>query len=299
MPSHHRQPAPTPGQGWSIHCLVGSWHRVRQLPIRRHMRGQPSLSIVIPAYNEQERLELTLRAYLNYCRERRRSVEVIVVDDGSSDGTTPLVERLAGEFAELRLIRLAQNQGKGYAVRSGIVNARGCRILFADADGATPIDELERLDAALDGGADLAIGSRALQAAGVQVRSRLHRRLIGRAFHLLVRLTGVAGIADTQCGFKLFRGPVAHALFSRMRTTGFSFDVEVLMMARLCGFRIAEVPVNWTHQPGSRVNLVTDSTRMASDLFRIRLRRLKGQYAAPHLAPWAPAESGRSISFVS
>jgi len=263
------------------------------------MRPQPDLSVVIPAFNEQGRLEPTLRAYLGYFRARGRDVEAIVVDDGSTDATTPLVERLAGELSEVRLIRLAQNQGKGYAVRSGVVNARGRRILFADADGATPIEELERLDAALDAGADLAIGSRALQATDVQVQSRLHRRLIGRAFHLLVRLTGVAGIADTQCGFKLFRGPVAHVLFSRMRTTGFSFDVEVLMMARLCGFQIAEVPVNWTHQPGSRVNLVTDSARMAGDLLRIRLPRLKGHYAAPHLTPWAPAESGQSVSFVS
>src|SRR5262249_9411270 len=150
--------------------------------------------------------------------------------------TTALVEELAGEFDQLRLIRLAQNQGKGYAVRSGIVNARGRRILFADADGATPIEEVERLDAAVDAGADIAIGSRALVGSEVRVRARLHRRLIGRAFHLLVQMSGVAGIADTQCGFKLFRGPVAHALFSRMRTTGFSFDVEVLLMARLCGF---------------------------------------------------------------
>ncbi len=259
------------------------------------MRPQPDLSIVIPAFNEQDRLERTLRTYLKYCGERHRSVEVIVVDDGSTDGTTPLVERLASELPELRLIRLAQNQGKGYAVRSGIVNARGRRVLFADADGATPIAEIERLDAALDAGADLAIGSRAVASADVHVRTRLHRRLIGRAFHLLVRLTGVTGIADTQCGFKLFRGAVAHVLFSRMRTTGFSFDVEVLMMARLCGHRITEVPVNWTHQPGSRVNLVIDSVRMAGDLVRIRLRRLKGEYAAPHLTPWIPADAGEPV----
>ena len=263
------------------------------------MRQRPDLSIVIPAYNEQGRLEPTIRAYAGYCRERGRRAELIVVDDGSTDGTTPLVERLAGEFPELKLIRLAQNQGKGYAVRSGIVNARGARILFADADGATPIGELDRLEAALDAGADVAIGSRAMQAADVRVRARIHRRLIGRAFHLLVRFTGVDGIADTQCGFKLFRGAVAHALFSRMRTAGFSFDVEVLMMARLCGFRIAEVPVNWAHQPGSRVNLVTDSARMAGDLLRIRLRRLQGQYAAPHLAQWVPAESVRPVGFSS
>jgi dolichyl-phosphate beta-glucosyltransferase len=258
------------------------------------MPRQPDLSIVIPAYNEQGRLEPTLRAYLGYCRDARRDVEMIVVDDGSTDGTTSLVESLSGEFPELRLLRLAQNQGKGYAVRSGVVNARGRRLLFADADGATPIGEVERLDAALDAGADVAIGSRALAAGDVRVRSRLHRRLIGRTFHLLVRLSGVDGIADTQCGFKLFRGPVAHALFSRMRTSGFSFDVEVLLMARLCGFDIAEVPVNWTHQPGSRVNLVTDPMRMAGDLVRIRLRTLKGQYALPHLAPWSPLESARA-----
>ena len=255
------------------------------------MRSPPDLSIVIPAYNEQGRLEPTLRAYLGYFRDCRRNVEAIVVDDGSTDDTTLLVERLAGEFAELRLIRLAENQGKGYAVRSGIVNARGDRILFADADGATPIEEIERLDAALDAGADVAIGSRAIASEAVHVRSRLHRRLIGRAFHLLVRLTGVSGISDTQCGFKLFRGAVAHVLFSRMRTTGFSFDVEVLMMARLCGYRIAEIPVNWMHQPGSRVNLVADSVRMAADLVRIRLRRFNGRYTTPHLTPWAPADA--------
>ena len=262
------------------------------------MRPQPDLSIVIPAYNEQGRLESTLRAYLAYCRPRR-TVEVIVVDDGSTDDTTPLVERLGAELPELRLIRLAQNQGKGYAVRSGIVNARGRRILFADADGATPIEELARLESALDEGADVAIGSRALPAAGVEVRARLHRRVIGRAFHLLVQFTGVHEIADTQCGFKLFHGAVAHALFSRMRTTGFSFDVEVLMMARLFGFRIAEIPVNWVHQPGSRVNLLTDSARMAADLVRIRLWRLQGQYAAPHVAPWAPVESPQAVGFAS
>ena len=260
------------------------------------MRPQPDLSIIIPAFNEQGRLEHTLRAYLGYCHRRARNVEVIVVDDGSIDGTALLVEGLTDEFAELRLIRLAQNGGKGYAVRSGVVNARGTRILFADADGATPIGELERLETALDGGADLAIGSRAVQAADVRVRATVHRRLIGRAFHLLVRLAGVAGIADTQCGFKLFRGPVAHALFSRMRTTGFSFDVEVLMMAGLCGYQIAEVPVNWTHQPGSQVNLVTDSGRMAWDLVRMRVWRLQGRYKMPHLNPWAAsADSAQPV----
>lgn len=250
------------------------------------MREQPTFSVIIPAYNEQGRLEATLRSYLAYFRTRGAPIEAIVVDDGSVDATAALVTRLAGEFDELRLIRLAQNQGKGYAVRTGVVNARGHLILFADADGATPIAEIERLETAIGSGADVAIGSRALRSDDVEIRSRVHRRIIGRMFHSLVRLCGVSDITDTQCGFKLFRGNAAHVLFSRMRTAGFSFDVEVLLMARLCGFGIAEVPVNWEHQPGSRVNLLTDSARMAWDLMRIRLRHLRGDYRTPHVAPW-------------
>jgi dolichyl-phosphate beta-glucosyltransferase len=248
------------------------------------MRPQPELSIVIPAFNEQDRLERTVRSYLSYFRRRGTQVEAVVVDDGSLDGTAALVERLGGEFDELRLIRLAENQGKGFAVRSGVVNARGARVLFADADGATPVEEIERLESAIAAGADVAIGSRALRSTSVRVSTRIHRRIVGRAFHLLVRCCGVDGVADTQCGFKLFRGPVAQLLFSRMRMTGFSFDVELLVMARLTGYRVAEVPVNWAHQPGSRVNLMTDSARMAWDLVRINASRMRGDYRTPHVA---------------
>ena len=135
------------------------------------MRPQPDLSIVIPAYNEEDRLTPTLRDYVAYCRRERSAAEVIVVDDGSLDATSAVVERFAAEHPEVRLIRLAENHGKGYAVRSGVVNAQGRRVLFADADGATPLAEIERLEAALDDGADVAIGSRALHAAGVQVNA--------------------------------------------------------------------------------------------------------------------------------
>jgi dolichyl-phosphate beta-glucosyltransferase len=250
------------------------------------MRAQPGLSIVVPAYNEQERLGPTIRSYLEYCRSRHLPVELIVVDDGSLDATSALVESLSGEYPEVRLIRLAENRGKGYAVRTGVVNARGQLVLFADADAATPLSELERLEAAIQGGADVAIGSRALAGEGVQVRARFYRRVIGRAFHLLVRTLTVKSVKDTQCGFKLFRGPVAHDLFSRMRMNGFSFDVELLMMAQRRGYRVAEVPVNWVHQPGSKVNLALDSIRMARDLFVIRGHHLSGEYNSPHLAPW-------------
>jgi dolichyl-phosphate beta-glucosyltransferase len=242
------------------------------------------LSIVVPAYDEARRLAPTLRAILDYARRRCLVFEVIVVDDGSRDDTMGVVRRLQGEAPELRLIRLAANHGKGYAVRAGILNAVGALVLFADADGATPIAELARLEAALALGADVAIGSRARSAEDVRVRKKWYRHVVGRAFHFLVERLTVRGFRDTQCGFKLFRGPVAHALFSRMRMDGFSFDVEALLMARLQSYRVAEVPVNWTHQPGSRINLALDSVRMARDLFLIRARLLRGDYAQPHVA---------------
>lgn len=255
------------------------------------MSTRPEISVIFPAYNEEARLERTLRDAAAYFRAAGRPVELIVVDDGSRDRTSALVDRLADEVGELRLIRLPANRGKGYAVRTGVVNARGGAVLFADADGATPIGEVERLERALAAGADLAIGSRALPSSAVQVRARAYRRLMGRTFHAMVSLLAVSGVHDTQCGFKLFRSGVAHDLFSRMRMDGFSFDVEVLLMARRRGYRIAEIPVNWTHQPGSRVNLVTDSLRMAADLFAIRGRLVRGDYEVPHLKPreFAPA----------
>ena len=171
-------------------------------------------------------------------------------------------------------------------MRAGVVNAVGRVVLFADADGATPIREIERLESALNEGADMAVGSRALRAQGVTVRAKIYRHLIGRSFHFLVEMLADPGIKDTQCGFKLFRSSVAQDLFSRMRMNGFSFDVEVLVMARRRGYRVAEVPVNWTHQPGSKVRLTLDSLRMAADLVRIRAHCLTGEYEVPHLAPW-------------
>jgi dolichyl-phosphate beta-glucosyltransferase len=247
----------------------------------------PDLSIVIPAYNEESRIAPTVRDIVGYCRMTRRDFELILVDDGSNDRTSAIGRSLGEEFPELRLIRLAANHGKGYAVRTGVINALGGTVLFADADGSTPISEIERLEAALASGADLAVGSRALRAEGVRVQAKLYRRVIGRTFHRMVEGLADAGVTDTQCGFKLFRAPVAQELFSRMLMNGFSFDVEVLVMAKRRGYSVAEVPVNWTHQPGSKVRLTRDSLRMALDLFRIRGHWLRGDYDNPHLSPWS------------
>jgi dolichyl-phosphate beta-glucosyltransferase len=249
------------------------------------MSTVPDLSVVIPAYNEQTRLEPTVRAAVDYFRSVGGPFEVIVVDDGSQDGTSALARRLSDQLPEVHLIRLAANHGKGYAVRSGVMNARGRTVLFADADGATPFAEIERLQAALEAGADVAIGSRGLDAQGVKVQAKLYRHVIGRIFHALVETLTVSDIRDTQCGFKLFRAPVAHDLFSRMRMNGFSFDVELLVMAKRRAYRVAEVPVNWTHQPGSKVRLTVDSLHMATDLVRIRMHSMRGEYDTPHVAP--------------
>jgi dolichyl-phosphate beta-glucosyltransferase len=247
------------------------------------MSQHPSLSIVIPAYNEAERLPPTLREVLGFLRREGRTAEVIVVDDGSTDGTSEETRRIAADEPIVRLIRLPQNRGKGYAVRTGVVNATGDHILFADADGSTPIEELHRLEQALRDRAAVAVGSRTLVAAGVHVEAKVSRRLIGKVFQLLVRRLTVTNVADTQCGFKLFTADAGHQLFSRLRMNRFSFDVEVLMMANRWGYAVAEVPVNWTHRPGSKVNVVVDGLAMAVDLFRIRSNALRGRYDSPHI----------------
>lgn len=247
------------------------------------MTGTVDLSVVFPAYNEEGRLEQTLLDALMYFSAGPRTVELIVVDDGSRDGTSQLVMDLARRYANLRLIRLPTNRGKGYAVRLGVVNARGNQILFADSDGATPIEEIERLSASLAGGADIAIGSRAIRSDSVSVRAKFYRRIMGRAFHYLVETLAVRGIKDTQCGFKLFTASAAHDIFPRIRMDGFSFDVELLLLARRRGLRVDEIPVNWEHKPGSRVSLVVDSAKMAMDLFRMRSNIMRGHYNIPAL----------------
>lgn len=237
------------------------------------------LSVVIPAYNEEKRLQTTLLSTVEYLRSRSDSFEIIVVDDGSVDQTSQVVREFkqAG-YPEVHLLVNPRNRGKGYSVKFGVLNSRGMRVLYADADGATPIVEFERLERAFDLGADIAIGSRALASRETSVTTVWYRKAMGRVFNGIVNIVAVPDVADTQCGFKLFSHDAARYLFSRQSAERFSFDVELLFLAWKAGFKVIEVPVNWTNVPGSKVNLVTDSASMLADVFRFRLRYMLGRY---------------------
>lgn len=232
--------------------------------------AQVKLSIVIPAYNEQARLPRTVISTLRYCATQKLDFELIIADDGSSDETLALARLFERQDARIRALA-CPHMGKGSAVRLGMLNARGKFVLFMDADGATPLREIATLAAALDAGNDVAVGSRVTQqSAQVEVHTSLHRRLIGRTFAFFVNLFAVQGIADTQCGFKMFRRDAALQIFSLQRLAGFAFDVEVLFIAGRLSLTTVEIPVNWVGQPGSKVNLITDSMRMLWDISLIR-----------------------------
>jgi dolichyl-phosphate beta-glucosyltransferase len=222
--------------------------------------------VVIPAYNESRRLPAYLGQVVAYFDARDADYEVVIVDDGSTDDTAGAIAPVARDHPAVRLVRHPRNSGKGVAVRAGMLGSRGAWRLFTDADGATPIAEVARLEAALAAGADVAIGSRALADPSVSVTARPHRVLAGRIFNLLTRLAGLRAIADSQCGFKAFTAAAAQDLFGRLRTRGFAFDVEVLLLAQRAGYRIAEVPVNWRDQRGSTVGVLASGPGMARDV---------------------------------
>ncbi|MHB8866361.1 MAG: glycosyltransferase, partial [Pirellulaceae bacterium] len=206
--------------------------------------------------------------------------EVIVVDDGSSDHLLDVLAGASGEWPQLKVLRHARNLGKGAAVRTGVLAAAGDRILFADADGATPIDEESKLTAALAAGADLAVGSRLMADERVERHRTWGRAALGRAFAALARRMFALAVRDTQCGFKMFRRVSAKRLFELSEETGYLFDIEILALARHFGYRVAEVPIRWSEQPGSRMSLRKDAGAMISGLQRVRrrLRRLPMNY---------------------
>lgn len=240
------------------------------------------ISVIIPAYNEAGRITPYLRDITTFLERRGVPYETLVVDDGSRDETAIVVEKFQTEVPTVRLLRLAQNTGKGGAVRRGMLEARGRLQLFADADGATPIQELERLEAQVKDGADIAIGSRFLASRDSRytVKARWHRTVLGNLFNWIVQQLGVRGITDTQCGFKLFRGTVVRDLFSVARVSGYGFDLELLYIAQRRGYRIAEVPVNWTDQPGTKVWVLRDGLRMLLELLMVRRNAANGLYGS-------------------
>jgi dolichyl-phosphate beta-glucosyltransferase len=235
------------------------------------------LSVVIPAFNEAHRLPPYLAVVRDHLEARYGDrCEVIVVDDGSSDGLADLLSRTAAQGPRLRLLRHPQNQGKGAAVRTGVLAACGALVLFADADGATPIEEERRLAEAIQGGADVAVGSRLLTAPGVRCSRSWARGLAGRLFAAVARrLLGLA-IRDTQCGFKMFRAQAARRLFALAGEPRYLFDLEVLALATRLGYTIAEVPVNWREVPGGHLSLARELPKVVRDLWRLR-RRLQRQ----------------------
>lgn len=232
---------------------------------------QIDVSIVIPAFNEERRLPPTLLDMVDYLDRQSFSYEIIVVDDGSRDDTCEVVRKFERVRKQVKLIQLPKNQGKGHAVRLGVLNTRGKTILFADADGATPIEEFARLYTAIQSGSDIAIGSRALASLDTKVSTSVHRRLLGRIFNRWVNTVLLPSITDTQCGFKMFTRNSALFLFRRQNSDRFSFDVEILYIATKAALRIQEVAINWNNIPGSKVNLLVDSLRMLRDVLRFRV----------------------------
>jgi len=232
----------------------------------------PFLSVVIPAYNEEHRLGPTLARIEQYLSAQGYAFEVLVVDNASKDRTAEVAREAGVEvIAEPR-------RGKGAAVKTGMLAARGEYVLFSDADLSTPIEEVEKLLAELRAGADVAIASRGLPESNLVKRQPWYREFVGRAGNVLVRMMVVRGIADTQCGFKLFPREIARRVFPAQRLTGAAFDVEILFIAQRAGWKIAEVPVTWIDSPDTRFSRVRDSLDALKDLFRIRLNWLLGRY---------------------
>ena len=237
----------------------------------------PDLTIVIPSFNEEKRLPPTLERIAAYLREKRLGAEVIVVDDGSTDRTAAVAESWKDRISGLRVVSNGRNRGKGFSVRHGSLEARGDIVLFTDADLSAPIEEADKLLAALKTH-DVAIGSRAVDRSLIEVHESPFREFAGIIFNRIVRITLRLPFVDTQCGFKAFRRERCKIIFEQQTIEGFGFDPELLYLARHHGFSIVEVPVRWAHSPATKVNMVRDSLQMFLDIFVIRWNGLRGRY---------------------
>jgi glycosyltransferase involved in cell wall biosynthesis len=235
-----------------------------------------ALSLIVPAYNEQARLPFTLGEISSYVCAERLDCEVIVVDNGSHDATSAVVQQAMQRFPALRLLR-TDRRGKGLAVRTGMLAARGEIALFADADLSWSVEDVPRFMSLVDARTPIVIGSREGREAR-RIDEPMYRHLMGRVFNRVVQQLAVPGVEDSQCGFKAFRLDIAHAIFSRQRIDGFGFDVEVLYLARKLGQPIRVVPLRWEHKQNSRVAPVRDTLGMLSDVVRVRLNDWRGCY---------------------
>lgn len=245
----------------------------------------PELSVVIPAFNEERRLGGTLEKVLAYLEGRRLGFEVLVADDGSRDRTAAVAETFAARG--VRVLRLPRNRGKGAATRHGVLASRGRRVLMSDADLSTPIEELAKLEPRL-AEAEVVIGSRAVADADVRLHQPLYRELMGKTFNKIIRLLGVRGVRDTQCGFKLFDGAAARELFAALVTPGFAFDVELIWLARRRGYRLAEVGVVWINSPDSRVHPLADPPRMIAEILLFRWKHWQSAATRSGRREWRP-----------
>jgi glycosyltransferase involved in cell wall biosynthesis len=240
----------------------------------------PQLSIIIPAYNESARIEATLKRVLECVEEKSWDAEVLVVDDGSRDATAAIVQRWMAAHPRLHLLQNIGNRGKGYSVRNGLLQAAGEIVMFTDADLSAPMEEAERLIAAIRGGADVAIGSRWMDRTRQTIHQPLYRQFFGRCFNWITRTVMGLPFKDTQCGFKAFRRPVAQVVFRLQRIERWGFDPEILFIARKLRYSVREVPVTWGHDERSRISYLRDGMKMLEDMAVIRFNSLAGRYDA-------------------
>jgi len=231
----------------------------------------PYLAVVVPAYNEAPRVLPSLQRIREYLCGQDYTWAVTVVSDGSTDGTNEIVQEFCTSNPGFHLLAYEPNRGKGYAVRKGMLEAEGEIILFSDADLAAPIEELDKMLKPIREGYPIAIGSRPLKESQLEVHQPFIREMFGRASNMVIQLLGVRGIHDTQCGFKIFTHEAAQEVFSRCKLNGFSFDFEALMVGHDLGLRIAEIPIRWAHQEGSKVVLWRDAPKALFDLFKLRM----------------------------
>ncbi len=238
----------------------------------------PQYSIIIPAYNESARLGATLDRVLEYVSAERWDAEVIVVNDGSRDHTPDLVREYAEHHRNLRLLENPGNRGKGHSVRNGMLNAAGEILLFSDADLSSPIEEAPKLFAAIQSGADVAIGSRWLRPELQTHRQSLLRQFYGRIFNLALRILLGLNFKDTQCGFKAFTRQAAQKIFPQQKIERWGFDPELLYLARKVRLKVVEVGVAWAHDEGTRINPLRDGVRMFGEVLNIRWNAITGKY---------------------